>query len=143
MLELYGSPAGSEVGAITDEVKSKLSSQFGDAVKDVIVMPDYSKAYTHMKKKEDLNYALEHWKAVNEKKGEPQLVGTKCMCCKKADAVTHFESKIAEETENFTKERAVAEGKSASVIYVICKNEADMARVREEVKGIEFSFGLL
>ena len=72
VLELYGSPSGALVTEIHAEVHGKLIEKFGNDIKEVIVIPDYAKAYAHMKKREELHHKLDHYKALNEKKGEPQ-----------------------------------------------------------------------
>ena len=141
VLELYGCPAGAQVTAIYTEAHQMLTEKFGNDIKEVIVIPDYADAYAHMKKREELQHKLDHYKALNEKKGDNVLLATKALCCNKLDAVQHIESLIQDETDGFTKERAQKEGISTSVIYVICKNEERMAHIRDHVTDLEFTWG--
>ena len=76
-----------------------------------MVMPNLSTAYKEFKIKTECDNKLEHYYALNEKKGERQKVATSCGCCKKVDAVDHFEEKRKDAIQKFNALKAENENK--------------------------------
>jgi hypothetical protein len=109
---------------------------------EILVAPDYSEAFGHMKKREEFLLKIEHYEAMNAQKGgEPAKVGTTCICCGKVEAIEHFTNKVDEETVEFRKTKAANDGLSTHTVYLITKSEEHAQQVISELHKQKLSCG--
>jgi hypothetical protein len=96
VIELYGVKLDSVTEDVHNEMKEMLQKKYGEAVSEVIVIPNLTEAYKHFVKIEEFGYKLQHYEAANAAKGKQLQVATKCLCCKKVDAIDWFTKKREE-----------------------------------------------
>jgi hypothetical protein len=130
VLELHGVPKGLEVAKLEAEIKEKLEARFGDQVKDVVVVPDKSKAHKRQAKAEKLKHDKENIEARDAAKGEPTFETYACGCCyKTVGALNAIDEKIRTNTLKLNIELEKFEGKSTETAFVICATEQDARSV--------------
>jgi len=140
-IELYGIPLDSNLKKTQEEMEDKIKSKFSGDVEAVVVVPNLTEAYKAYRIKIDCDNHLEHFHALNERDGKKHMVSTSCLCCKKEDAIDHYEKKRTDAQAEFTKLRADYENNTTEIAYVICKDEETAVKVLQTIEELEYSFG--